>query len=357
VTPVALPADPTPTSYYSSPGIVSAGSAAPYMVQVTQSGADLGTGSTPYGITGFAPLYADGRSYAVHCRIVGGVAYVSVDNDKEHTGTPSVLSALTNTGFVGAGYTGTVCANVALGCIFMRKTAPSPTELSQAKAYVATKWGTSSYAGAKEVCFMGDSITAQAGNIAQWRGLTQATIDARPDGGAPFRPVGPLKPAFTPFARDRCLAGGGLTTVTLQANLDSATYAFGTRFVPDVIPLLIGINDIVSDGQTNAQLAVRYAALLADIKSKMPQAKVIAMDLLQYSASAPITAQVLDWNANYLPGVIATAVSGGQNVIADHTFAGMTLAKSDGLHPNASEGPAMAAAIYPQYCGWVGTTP
>lgn len=239
-----------------------------------------------------------------------------------------------------------------VGGVILVRRALSDAEVRTWSAWLSRECGFPTW---RDVMWVGDSITAHTyATYAHWRSEIQGLYDAESagvGGSRWYRPVGPFSPAGTTWARDFCFGVSGGTTVTTLAGL--ATYEIGTRYQPQVVPVLLGTNDLATE--TVATLRTRYLAFISALSALLPNALIVAMKLLPRTDVPATGAKVTDWNANYHEGVVAELQAGGVNVISDDTFATLGgLSYVDGLHVAAASGPAMAAAIYPRLKEWVG---
>ena len=202
-----------------------------------------------------------------------------------------------------------------------------------------------------DVMWIGDSITAAGtATFARWRKIVQDLANAR-DEAQWYNPVGPLASAATAWDLDKSLSQNGATTATVNGWL--TTYSMPAGYSPDIIPILIGTNDIGVDGDTNATLATQVGTMIDNIAAAFPNALLVLQKLLPRSDGSG--AQVTDWNANYHDDVVTAAQGRSVNIISDDTIAtlpGVTYV--DSVHPNVAAEAAIGAAMEAALRGWAG---
>jgi lysophospholipase L1-like esterase len=204
-----------------------------------------------------------------------------------------------------------------------------------------------------DVMWIGDSITAAGtATFARWRKIVQDLANARAENQW-YNPVGPLASAATAWDLDKSLSQNGATTATVNGWL--TTYSMPAGYSPDIIPILIGTNDIGVDGDTNATLATQMGTMIDNIAAAFPNALLVLQKLLPRSDGSG--AQVTDWNANHHAGVVTAAQGRSVNIISDDTIAtlpGVTYV--DSVHPNVAAEAAIGAAMETALRGWAGVT-
>lgn len=207
----------------------------------------------------------------------------------------------------------------------------------------------------KEVAFNGDSLAAcSVVGGAQWRARVETLFraEAATDDRYWYMANGPYSPSSTPFTNDYTFAAGGSTIANMQADWAVAARQIGVRYFPDVMPILIGTNDIAA-GATAAAVATSYRAALNDLRTRSPNTKAIAMKLIPRNDA--FNSVVTTYNATEHDAMVAAAQGDGCNVLSDDTFAtlgGYTYL--DGVHVAAVDGDRMGDAIYPQLKTWCG---
>lgn len=215
-----------------------------------------------------------------------------------------------------------------------------------------------SFPQAKLLMWAGDSITENASiGGASWRKRVQDNATAA--SVARYHVAGPNENlSVVPFSPDRAFALSGQTCSTMLARM--ASDKIGAVWCPSgydaVIPLLLGINDILA-GHSNATLAVDFASVLDEWHTRCPNALIPVQKLLPVSgAYAAYAAQVAAWNATTLPGVVATKIAAGHNLVLDSTFADLmaTGTTIDGLHPDAAMTNTIGDALWAQTRTWAG---
>lgn len=341
----ALPATAPPAAnvWYNSPSVINTVTSSAFGLPLTQYGIRSGTGNSPYAVGPYMPLYADGLPHLIQMRLVGGSVYMSIDNAEERTMSLGAATTLTAGIRLGANFADTAFANCAIATVFCRKTVLTATEREQVRDFLISKYaieGTRKY----DFIWGGNSITiATSAAGAQWRGRVQSQAPAL------FRATGRFSNAGVAFPQDMSVSASGATCPTLQALF--GTVSGGTLIQGDIIPLLIGTNDIGVDAVSNATLSTRYLSLLGELNTRFPGKLVVAQKLLPRTDGGGVPgAQVADWNANFHDAMVASAQGLGYNVISDDTLSTLGgITYLDGLHPDFAStnviGDALAARV------------
>ena len=268
--------------------------------------------------------------------------------DTSRSGPTATTGALSNgTFYLGGNSNDTSPFKGQVGGVAIVKRALTDAEVTTWSSWMATECGFPVW---HDVMWVGDSITAHSNALySQWREEVQALYDAEGDGVRFYRPVGPYSTGSPTWSRDFALAGGGLTTVTMLAQLSS--FSVGTRYQPSIIPILLGTNDLASVDA--ATLETRMGDLVDDIATRCPNALLVLQKLLPRTDNATYGARVIDWNDNYHNDFVATKVGEGVNIISDDTLATLSgITYVDGLHPDLASTGIMGAAAYAALRGW-----
>jgi hypothetical protein len=111
---------------------------------------------------------------------------------------------------------------------------------------------------------------------------------------------------------------------------------------PDVILLLLGTNDY-NDGD-GAGATNRLDAMISNLATNRPNAKIIVANLLLRTDSATLNSEITNTFNPYIPGIVAAHAALGQQVYFTDLRSAVTAAGlgSDGIHPNASGYASMA---------------
>jgi hypothetical protein len=281
--------------------------------------------------------------------------YCRVDTDGERSSAgPASAGSLAGALHIGSNYAADRFINGRESLVCMRKTTLTHEERSDAQRYIVEKFGTPSYANTKEFLWVGDSITAcSTPGAAQWRERVRTQAAARTDGVDFYRINGPVTPSSVASVFDRCLAGGGVTTVSMRALL--STHGIGTRYVPDIVPIMLGTNDFGVLGSSVAQLLTDYRALMADLFARLPGARFVLMKIMPRSDNPTAQAKIVDWNTNEHDTFVLECAGLGMDVISDDTFATLTgLVYLDGLHLAAASTDVMGDAMEVRARVWAG---
>jgi lysophospholipase L1-like esterase len=198
-----------------------------------------------------------------------------------------------------------------------------------------------------KILCLGDSITNGAGAHAQggYRGPLQRMLT---QAGLQYDFVGRYE---TPGIPDPNHEGnGGMRLVRmLRENEAVAKQALDANPNPDIILLLIGINDLIVNRNTPQATLDRMALLLDELKQYAPNARIIVGNLIPNAADDPVRDpagydpaktyvnsedKVLEFNRG-LPDVIESKKAQGIKVEWVDLHRAMTRYDlSDGIHPN-----------------------
>jgi hypothetical protein len=336
--------------HYESDCLIATSNPAPLIVYATPDGAFLGIGSPWTTSTRGAVLYADSVPRIISFRMHDGNIYVRVDYDNETVIESGPCSTLASVFYLMCNYSTVFRTPGTMAMAFLKKAALTPIERSAALRFISQKYGTCSYVGAKEICFMGDSITACSQPLgAQWRKRVSENYAARVDNIKFYRPSGFGAGANLAFPEDRCWAGGGYTVATMRTSF--TTFGLGVRYKPDIIAIMLGTNDIQA-GSSAATLATAYAAMLVDINARIPGVKLVVQHLTPRGDGS--NSVVTSFNA-LIPGIVADAAALGMNIIEDSTFATLSgVAYMDEVHPALVSGDLIGDAMEPRTRIWAG---
>jgi lysophospholipase L1-like esterase len=198
-----------------------------------------------------------------------------------------------------------------------------------------------------KILCLGDSITKGAGAEAQggYRGPLQVMLQRA---GLRYDFLGRYKTQGIPDPNHE--GDGGMRLVRmLSENEAVAKQALDANPNPDIILLLIGINDLIEKRNTPQATLDRMALLLDELKQYAPDARIIVGNLVPNAADDPVRDpagydpakiyvnsedKVLEFNRG-LPGVIAFKKAQGIKVEWVDLHSEMTRYDlSDGIHPN-----------------------
>lgn len=156
--------------------------------------------------------------------------------------------------------------------------------------------------------------------------------------------VGTQTDSNNPTLPDRDHQGmGGYRIDQIQAGLPSWLSAIED---PDVVLLMIGTNDFSANFNTGSAPA-RLTALIDDIATKRPFAKIILANLLLRTDNPNLEALQSAFNAT-IPGIVSNQVSLGRQVsFVDMHAALLPGDFSEGVHPTSGGYDKMAAAWLP----------
>lgn len=279
-----------------------------------------------YSASGPQPILADGA-------VIPGA----------FTGTPAGGTFGNRTFFSGSDTNGTSAFPGVLGLRAICLEALSDYDLQRAIVSARTLAGIVT----KRVMILGHSIPANNSVVyAQSRAALQGLIDADiPTFGRRLELIGDFSPAQPTFDLDYCFAGGGNQIPTLTGYLTSSTYDIAHAYPCDVMWIEIVTNDIANAGLTPAQCVPLYDAMLDAAQAAQPGVRIVAeQELARLDAH---NTAIQDWNANYLPGVVASAQGRGINVVMRNTMSSLTgLPMVDDVHPGVAAAPAIAANMY-----------
>jgi lysophospholipase L1-like esterase len=115
---------------------------------------------------------------------------------------------------------------------------------------------------------------------------------------------------------------------------------------PDVVLLMVGTNDFLQNYQT-AQASNRLNALITDIASARPFAKIIVASIVPNTSNPAVEAAQLSFNAT-IPTIVGNQVSLGRDIHFVDMHAALTNAdiSSDGIHPTEAGYDKMANAWF-----------
>jgi lysophospholipase L1-like esterase len=198
-----------------------------------------------------------------------------------------------------------------------------------------------------KILCLGDSITKGAGAEAQggYRGPLQEMLA---QAGLRCDFVGRFK---TPGIPDPNHEGdGGMRLIRmLRENEAVAKQALEANPNPEIILLLVGINDLIENRNTPQATLDRMALLLEEMKQYAPNARIIVGNLIPNASDDPVRDaagydptktyvnsedKVLEFNRG-LPGVIESKKTQGIKVERVDLHRAMTRYDlSDGIHPN-----------------------
>ncbi|MCP5533464.1 MAG: tandem-95 repeat protein [Akkermansiaceae bacterium] len=188
---------------------------------------------------------------------------------------------------------------------------------------------------------LGDSLTSGTTVVGAYRNGLYELLD-----GAGFNVdfVGTLTDENNPPLPDGDHQGmGGYRIAQLQAGLPWWLNQIET---PDVVLLMVGTNDF-SAGDNIASAPNRLAALVSDLATKLPHAKIIVATLPLRTDSAAIEAQQSAFNAA-IPGIVADQVALGRQVsYADLHSALEPADLEEGVHPTAGGYQKLAETWFP----------
>lgn len=240
-----------------------------------------------------------------------------------------------------------------LGGLAVIKRRLTDTEVTQWETWMNAQ---ARQAGRKLVGWTGDSISAcSIVGGAQWtkRVDDQYAIEAAADLSYWLQYTGQYSTASTAFAHNFANAAGGSTIATLLADL--TTYLYGQRFTPDIMPILIGTNDIAA-GRTPAQVAADLVSYVAAAKALLPNCLFVVQKLLS-RAEVGFNANITTLNT-LLPQVVADCVAAGARCIYDTTLRDLqdlgSITLLDAVHPDAASGNAMGDAMLARLKVWRG---
>lgn len=353
----SLPSDyKTVAGWDAAPALLSTNGVKSFSAITALPGVSVGVGTTSPTSTPFGVLYQDSVARVLNFRLQGGTLYIRVDYDREMSiSAPNIAGSLAVALNLFANYAGTVFANAGLACVALTKTALSVGARSAVLGYLASKYATNTYGSqadqvVKYKADAGDSITASGLNGSAWR------EDHWTRGGATWlRPVGDIYGlAGHPYKQDISVAHGGWTTVDITSQLASGLIKAG-RVPCDIGLLMAGTNDMGVDGVDNPTLATRYGTLLDGWQAAAPGVPIYCQKLTLRDDS--FDAQILDFNANYLPTVISSAVGRGVNAFLDDTFFTTPSFQYDPatgtLHPTTAHTIDMGDRLFSKLCTWL----
>lgn len=252
--------------------------------------------------------------------------------------------------YIGCTYGGGSYFQGRIGAIAVIGREHTDAEVIQWTSWLRTQ---SKTAQARSFMWCGDSITVGVANNGGFRVKIQSLYDARTDGKRFYRTIGPNTGGY--YLQDRFCAVSGQNISDLTTNI-SAAIGPSHDYHPDIIPLLIGTNDI-GVGPGVSGMDTRYGTLLDTIASLEPSALIVAQALLPRSDVPAYSAAVNTWNSTTLPAVVTAAQTRGVNVILDTTISTTPgVAYSDGLHPTAAGYDTLGTALEPVTRTWAGVT-
>lgn len=151
---------------------------------------------------------------------------------------------------------------------------------------------------------------------------------------------------FVGSSRDRCMSHYGVSGRPIPTLRDNIAAQL-TTYTPDVVPILIGTNDCRNNGTTYDPVTTpqAYADMLSNAFTALPSAIYFAYTVPSL-VNGTFDANVDDLNSK-LPGLVATAVTGGMNITLLDLHAVIDTATdldADGIHLNDS-GYAKKAAL------------
>lgn len=272
--------------------------------------------------------------------------------------TPVVAATALSTGVLYIGENGTAGSSRFQGAI--AGIAVLRRALTDAEVETWTQWlrAECGFATAKDVMWLGDSITESDTVLrANWRKRIWDLYEAESaiDEVRWYRARGAYKVAVPTWDFDYSHSTGGWLCATAEAAL--ATQFVGTRYQPDIVPMLIGTNDLNSGSVTD--LLTAYGSLVDELHARLPNARLVAQKLLPRGDSGTIDAKVTDWNANYHDAFVAAKAAEGIDIISDDTLrtlsdgGGITYV-TDGVHPDAACADDMGDALWPALKTWAG---
>ncbi len=199
----------------------------------------------------------------------------------------------------------------------------------------------------ESVAFAGDSLTATPG-FPGWRGAAQTAYEADPSLDRWFRQVG-RQPTTPTFAQDYCMAIAGQTISGMKTQFqnDMGTAAKNIqKWHPTIIYLMIGTNDIATNGLTGFDTA--YGDLLDTIKSLEPNIKCVVVCKIPPRTDNPTAAaNIVTANAVNLPNIVAAANGRGIKCMLSDVIATTTpWVTTDGLHQNTATNNLIGPRVY-----------
>ncbi len=202
----------------------------------------------------------------------------------------------------------------------------------------------------REVAYEGDSLIAcSSAGGQQFRARVESNYQAEAtiDGRWWYFANGWNSPANVPFTNDYCNAGSGATIAIMRTNWNSN--GLGVSYIPDVMIITIGTNDIAVSGHSNATVATNLEAALIDAKTRSPNTALVVEKL--FPRNDGLAAQVLDYNTNYIGPAVAAAQAAGCNVVLRDTWPTLGTAIGgytflDGVHIAAANTNAIGDAAW-----------
>lgn len=217
--------------------------------------------------------------------------------------------------------------------------------LTQAEIERWVAWFRSQHgmAAPRRILFTGDSITAAATG---WRKRVWDLYAAGSYAPGLHQPIGPLGLGAT-YLQNYHDASSGSRVADCVTRL-TTTLASGSAYYPHVVAMLAGVNDIILDAKTAAQVAAAWEAALVSIYDLRPDVKIKLLSLINNSVGSIIDA------ANALgPTAVANAIASRPAMQAEWVEPwSLPVSLADGTHPDAAGYSAMGDSIYPLVMTW-----
>jgi hypothetical protein len=245
--------------------------------------------------------------------------------------------------YVGANNTGTSPLKQPWGGAAIVRRVLSPSEIAQ-----WTEWMRSQYSMGepRRILFVGDSITAQASGYRRRIWDLYAADGAQPPGK--HQPIGGVGLGATYLQNYHDgVSGSRVATCTTRM---ATTLANPSAYDPHVVCLLAGVNNIILDSDSAADVAAEWEAFCTAVYDLRPNVKIKLISLINNSTGSIIQ------DANALgPAAVANAIAARPGMDAEWIDSIYTVPLSDGTHPTTGSGGGyelMGDAYYPLVMGW-----